>query len=313
MDSVVEDGRGRWSAAFALTVVVLLVSVVDALALVMLPLALLMVALPAERRARWFLVGVGMWILALLFGGGPLAVVSRGWSLMIGATFLSITLIRPEWDVITRALTTVLISIVVGGIALVASGDVSELDATIREHFVTMSSATLGDLQTRMPEATWLADMSVATERIASLQGELFPALLALQSIAALALVAWWVRRLGRSDNEAFLLGRLRDFRFSDHLIWVLIGALAVLVMRLGPVESRIALNLLVFMGALYALRGFAVFVFLAKGIQSIPAMILGLVALVVLYPVALTAALMMGVSDTWLDVRNRIVSANPT
>jgi hypothetical protein len=313
MDTVVEDGRGRWGTAFGLTAAVLLLSVVDALALVMLPMALLTVALPGERRIRWLFAGAAFGLVALFFGGGPLAILSRGWALMLGAAFLTVTLLRPGWDVITRGLLTVLVSISVGAATLLARGEVAQLDTMVQEHFQVVSSVTLGDLQTRMPDSGWVADMQVATGRIAELQAELFPALLALQSLAALALVSWWIRRLARSESFAFVLGRLRDFRFSDHLIWLLIIPLAVLVMPLGALESRIALNLLVFMGALYALRGFAVFVFLARGTQSIPTMIVGLVALVVLYPVALTAALMMGVGDTWLDVRNRIVSANPT
>ena len=54
-------------------------------------------------------------------------------------------------------------------------------------------------------------------------------------------------------------------------LIWVLIVALAVVLLPLGDVGTRIALNGLVFMGALYALRGLAVFVFLASGSRSRP------------------------------------------
>jgi uncharacterized protein YybS (DUF2232 family) len=141
----------------------------------------------------------------------------------------------------------------------------------------------------------------------------MFPALLALQSLVALALASWWVRRLGRSNSEAFQLAQLRDFRFNDELIWILIGALILYLLPLVELVDRIALNMILFMMVLYALRGLAVFVFLASGARSIATMVFGAVALLFLYPVAFMAALLMGVGDTWLDVRRRVAKANPT
>jgi hypothetical protein len=72
---------------------------------------------------------------------------------------------------------------------------------------------------------------------------------------------------------------------------------------------TRLAVNVLVFMGALYALRGLAIFVYLAEGTRSILAMIFGVLVLIFLYPVVVTGALLMGISDTWLDVRNRPIA----
>lgn len=314
MSEAVESGRGRWSAALGLSFAVLLLSVFDALAVVLLPLAVLVVALPMqERRARWIAVGVVLWLLGVTFSGGGLAALSRGWALMIGSTFLVLTLTRPSWDVMSRALGAAAISLAVGALALTMTGQIGELDATVRAHFASVSTFTVGDLQARMPDSAWVAELRAATDRIAGLQADLFPALLALQSLAALALASWWVRRLGRSQSDAFALARLRDFRFNDQLIWALIGSLALFLLPLGPVGDRVAVNGLVFMTALYALRGLAVFVFLATSSRSIPTMVLGALALVFLYPVALTAALLMGVGDTWLDVRRRAAGAAPT
>jgi hypothetical protein len=291
----------------------LLLSVFDALALVLLPLAILMLALPAgERRARWIATGVVLWVLAVLVSAGGLAVLSRIWALLLGTTYLGLTLARPGWDVTSRALASIGATLAAGGLALLVSGQAVALDARVRTHFQELSALTIGDLQARLPGSTWIADLGEATERIAALQAELFPALLALQSLMALALASWWIRRLGRSDSEAFRLGRLRDFRFNDQLIWLLIGSLLLFLLPLGEVATRLALNGLVFMAALYAYRGLAVFVFLATGSRSIPTMVLGALALVFLYPVAFTAALLMGVGDTWLDVRRRVATATP-
>ena len=309
MEAAVENGRGRWSTAIGLTLVVLLLAVFDAMALVLLPLALLLVALPSDRRLAWIGAGLIVWLMAILFPGGPLAALSRGWGLMLGATFLAITVIRPDWDVMTRALGTVGTGLLAALVGLLALGEVSALDSLVREHFRNISEVTVGELQTRIPDAAWVAELRTATEQIAGLQADLFPALLALQSIAALALAAWWIRWLGRSTSPAFKLGRMRDFRFNDQLIWVLIVALVVMLLPLGDPGARVALNGIVFMGALYALRGLAVFVFLASGSGSITTMVFGALAMIFLYPVAVTAALLMGVGDTWLDVRKRVTA----
>ena len=313
MEEAVESGRGRWSTAIGLSFLVLVLSIFDALALVVLPLAILMVALPTARRVRWTIVGGLLLVLAFLLSSGNLAIVSRGWALMLGAAFLALTLARPGWDVISRALASTAISLVVGSVAIAATGQSEALDQAIRRQLTEVSALTIGDLQRRVPDATWVAELRTASEQIANAQAELFVALLALQSIVALALAAWWVRRVGRSDSESFVLARLRDFRFSDELIWVLIAGVVGLLLPLGTVGDRIALNALAFMAALYALRGLAVFVFLATESRSVATMILGALALVFLYPIALTAALMMGVGDTWLDVRSRVAAATPS
>ena len=41
--------------------------------------------------------------------------------------------------------------------------------------------------------------------------------------------------------------------------------------------------------------------------------MVFGVIALIFLYPVAFTAALLMGVGDTWLDVRRRVAQTDPS
>lgn len=311
MEAAVEHGRGRWGAAVGLTLFVLLLSVFDAVALVLLPVALLLVALPGDRRLVWFVAGGILWFVALVFPGGPLAALSRGWALMLGATFLAVSVVRPRWSVLNRAIATVgtALGAAIGGLAV--AGETVGMDRMIREHFRELSEMTVQQLQTRVPNSPLVTELAGATERIAGMQADLFPALLALQSIAALALAAWWVHRLGRASDSTFKLGRLRDFRFNDQLIWILIASLVLMVLPAGVVGERVAINGLLFMIALYAFRGLAIFVFLASGSKSIPTMVFGVFALIFLYPVAFTAALLMGVGDTWLDVRGRIEAAN--
>ena len=305
-----EVGRGRWGTAIALTIAVLLFSVFDAIALVLLPLALLLFALPSTRPVRWIVTGLLLSAFAL-FSVGPLATVSRGWALMTGSVFLGLALVKPAWSVTNRALSTILVTMVAGFAGLAFSGSIDSLDALVRGHCEAASAAALADMQGTMPNAPWLGDVAEATDQIAGMQGDVFPALLALQTLAALALVAWWIRRIGRSDSPAFRVGRLREFRFNDNLIWLLIAGLLLLVIPAGSIGTRIGANALLFMSALYALRGLAVFAFMARAAPRVPMVIFGVVTILFLSPFAVTGALVMGVGDTWLDVRNR--SAVPT
>jgi hypothetical protein len=313
VEEAVDGGRGRWGAAIGLTGLVLALSVLDAMTLVLIPMAVLIIALPGERRLFWSFTAIALMLLAALFSSGPLALVSRGWALAIGAVFLGVTLMRPEWSVTARALAAATGTVGVACVMLLATGRVGELDALVREYLASVSAMTIGDLQTRVPDAAWLAELRAATDQIAGFQVYLFPSLLALQTIAALVLASWWIRRLGRSSSGTFQLGALKDFRFNDQLIWVLIATMILLLLPLEGGVERIAVNGAVFMAALYALRGFAVFVFLATGSRSVATMLLGALAFIVLYPVALTASLLMGLGDTWLDLRRRIAGAAST
>jgi hypothetical protein len=313
MEGAAETHRGRWRTAIGLTLAVVLLAVSDALPLVALPLAVLLLGLPGERQSRWFVAGAVLLALGMVITAGGLATLSRAWALSLGALFLAITWWRPDWGITSRGLIAVAACLLTALGGYLATGDVGQLDAQVRAHFATVSSVTVADLQTRMPDATWVAELGEATQRIAEVQAQLFVALLALQSLAALGLASWWVRRLGRSESPAFALRPLSEFRFNDQLIWVLIVSVVLLLLQLHPTVTRVALNALVFMIALYTLRGLAVFVFLAAQSRSVPTMVFGVLALLFLYPVAFTAALLIGVGDTWLDVRRRAALARPT
>ena len=131
----------------------------------------------------------------------------------------------------------------------------------------------------------------------------LFPALLALESLAALAL-AWAVyHRVGR-ERLGPPLAALRDFRFSDHMVWGLIAGLLLVVSGMAQLTG-IGANLLLFFGVLYALRGVGVVLwFLAPG-RLVMALLIG--TAVLFWYVLGVFALGVGVGDTWLDWRRRV------
>ena len=146
-----------------------------------------------------------------------------------------------------------------------------------------------------------------AVQETVRTQSAVFPALLGVSSMAALG-VAWWVYvRLSSGSDQG--VGPLREFRFNDHLVWVFIAGLVLLVAQWQDVLSRVGANTVVFMGALYAVRGAAVILFLSGGLSLFGYVMLAF-GLVFLPPLVLTGAMVIGIGDTWLDVRRR---AGPT
>ncbi|HSG82829.1 MAG TPA: hypothetical protein VLC48_11290, partial [Gemmatimonadota bacterium] len=67
--------------------------------------------------------------------------------------------------------------------------------------------------------------------------------------------------------------------------------------------------NAVFFMGALYVLRGLAVLLSLVGGISVAAAVLAGAVAVLIspILALALCAMLVVGLGDTWLNVRDRI------
>jgi hypothetical protein len=157
--------------------------------------------------------------------------------------------------------------------------------------------------------SSWADRFTEALSQFAELQMILHPALIALESLAALG-VSWWAyRRLAASEIHP--LGRLRDFRFGDHLIWLLIAGLLLVILPLGEVAVRAGSNVLACMGALYALRGAAILL-VVFGLQGAAGAFITGVVLLFLYPIVLTTAILVGLSDTWFDLRARRAAARP-
>lgn len=298
-----------WGAAVGLTVAVLFLSVFNALPMVLLPLALLLLALPSERRGKQAALGALLAIAVVALPGGPLADVSRGWALALGGGFLLATLLRPAWGVFDRAVMTVAAALLLAGIALALSGGVAQLDSAVREHFAAASRLALESFGSRVEGAEAATQWGAAMEAVAAAQWLLFPGLLALESLAALALASWWGARVREGDLR-LRLHPLREFRFEDQMIWALILGLALVVAPAGAALTRTGYNLLLVMGGLYALRGSAVLLFLAGGSLSALTIAAALLVSIFLYPLVLTAATLVGLADTWLDVRGRAATA---
>lgn len=143
------------------------------------------------------------------------------------------------------------------------------------------------------------AQLAVATRAM----GDFFPALLVLTALAGGALAAAWYHRIA-SAPVGPEPGWFRTFRFNDHVIWLLVLALAAAMTAPAGPLAVIGQNLLVAVGGLYAARGLAVVRWITATLPLIYTLLL-LVMVPFLLPLAVAFAV-IGVADTWLDLRRR-------
>lgn len=297
--------RASW-----LLLAVALLSPISPLVLVGVPLALLLLAFCNRELLALVVAAV---ILATAFAGIPdsgraLWIAERGWALLLGGAFVLTTLARPRDRVISRALYALAaVFAVIAVHSLFQPGLVSELDwwvaselrdaaGRVYDAFATISASG---------QNAWAERLGATVFDWAEVQVVVYPAFLALASIAALE-VGWFV--VGRFWGTRSALGPLRDFRFSDQLVWVLIGGLALLVLPIGGLAGRVGENAMLFMGGLYLIRGIAVMAWLATAtITSAWVGALWAICALLLYPMVAGAALAIGLSDTWLDLRTRL------
>ncbi len=275
-----------------------------------LPLAVLWTAL-----AVWMLWQPGN-------AASPFALLSRGWGALLAAAFGALVMWNgtdgPLGDrFLSKGLLALGLAMVLGAVvAVIASGSLTgayevlaaeigrRADLSQTQWREMTSTDEWLDFVQRSPGSQALADE--VTRQLAAMPPvgrSLFPALLGLESLAALTL-AWAVyHRVGRSRLGA-PLARLRDLRFNDTLVWGVVAGLLVLVLPVPALVRAVGINLLVFFGALYALRGLGVMVwFLAPGRWM--GLFLALFTLLFWYVVGVVAV-GVGLGDTWFDWRRR-------
>lgn len=296
---------GEWRSALALTVLILGVSVTGPGVLIGLPFMALALVLPVPRKgALLFAALAAVWV----FGTGasdPLWYFERGWAVLLSGWFVALTARWPEARLTSRSLGAVLgAGLVAAGLFGGKPGMWSAVDWRVREQLAEGVGQAIQIFEAYRGGEALPAALEASVMRTAEVQAELFPAFLGLASLAGLS-VAWWLfQKVAVGRAGAF--GRLREFRFNDQLVWLFIGGLLTLLVGLGEGWTRAGSNTVVFMGTLYALRGAAVVLFLNGGISLLGAIVLGLGMLFVA-PILLAGALFVGLSDTWLDVRNRV------
>jgi hypothetical protein len=280
--------------------------------LVFVPLALLLLAF---RTEDWMSVAVAAVILGLGFAagrpGGMEWYVPRAWSLIAGGAFVAVSAARGRNGLVDRSLWAIGVALsVVLLIGLARPGVLQGVNWWMAGE-IRQAALVAGGILERLqggadPEVR--RQLETAVQRWVGFQQDVYPAMLSLATVAAFGLAWFGFERLsGRFRSP----GPIRDFRFSDHLIWLLIGGLCLLVLPMGGLAFRVGENATLFMGGLYLLRGAAILLWIgAAAATSVWSGVLLVLAALFLYPVVLGTALVLGLSDTWLDLRARLSRA---
>ncbi len=271
---------------------------------------------PLLMLAWGFLAGWMIWGPQL--NGSPFEALSKGWSLILAASFAVVALAKPGMSLLTRALTSTGLSVLAALLFLAFSSGGWEgairsandeanrrLNDISARHEARVRSPEWEEIAQRFPSA---AEVMQQTEqqlpKLAAAAFPLTPALLALESLAMLSLTWALFHRVSGTPIGA-PLQRLGTFRFSDLLIWgVVVGITLFLLPSMKDVRW-LGVNLLVFFGALYALRGLGVLASVIAPGKRTPALLV--VAVVLAWPVFGVFALGLGLADTWIDWRGRI------
>lgn len=294
----------HWGTPVVLAILTAGLSVLSPMLLIFVPLAFMLVALQPRNI---LLLVIAISILASTFfvaASGPLWWYARGWALVLSAWFVLTIVLLPNTPTIMRSITAVAgAAASVGALFLLNGAGWFQLEWQVSGQLRTSAAEVVAFWNAQLKDKPWAADLTSAIYRFADFQAKTYPALIAIASLTGLAL-AWWLwRRL--SVREEHPLGALRDFKFNDELIWVVVLGAALIALPLHDAGTRAGLNLLTFMGALYALRGLAVIVALF-GSPTILGALFGVLLFLMLYPLMMATTLMVGLTDTWLDLRAR-------
>lgn len=331
--------RGWWRVVLA-TLLFLFVAVTPVVRIILPidePLALILPSIAACAVAGWWAGGriasalacIAVAALVLVMftnAGGTYAYLAVGWTVLLAATFAGLLILSPTEEgeegatrksFSSQAFAAIGLTLVLTAGATLAtkqgSATVKQMvsaeaskrgEKSLTEWRQTTGSkewtdAFAGNLDAKKIASTMEEQLQAAPEVATSL----FPSILALESLIALA-IGWAVyHRFGR-ERLGPPLAALRDFRFSDQFVWGLVIGLALIVMPGMGSLSVLGANLLVFFGALYALRGVGVALwFLSPGRVLMGFLI---VFALVFGQLLGVLAVGLGVGDTWLNWRAR-------
>jgi predicted membrane protein DUF2232 len=239
--------------------------------------------------------------------------MARGWALLLAASFGLVSLWSTAMPFFSRALFSVGLAVGIGFLlALSSPSGIARFQHAAGEDLTRRVSSTIEKVQEGMetPEwrevaaripalDTWNEDSEAVMRATPTFAATLLPALLALESLAALA-IGWAVYRRLSPVQIGPPLSPLMEFRFNDQLVWGLaVGATLCLLPAFGEGKNA-GYNLLLFFGALYLIRGIGVLAWISRGRYAF------IVLLSLIPQVFVIVTLALGLGDTWLDLRKR-------
>lgn len=276
------------------------------------PFALLtLISRPRTARELFWLVAAGAGVAATVSLDQALVLQLIGLSgLLVSLGFVGLSL-RGRLPVLPRALAAVGLGAVGVGVWLTLAGlGWSDLERAFTEMLRTTYDAwgkagaptggAAADTQTFLRQ---LQEMAPKIARV-------IPALLALTAIAGCALAWVWHHRVATTP-----FGRppapFRRFRFNDHLVWGAIVTLGSLLLPLHPLARTLATNLLIVWAGLYVARGLAIIAAVLAPAPG-PLKVLAVALALLILPLTPGALAVLGLADTWIDIRGRLAPPAP-
>lgn len=295
-----------------------------------------------SRGGRLLPVGLGVsvwlvavWLVSVRLGETPGAIgrFAVGWSLLLAATFGGWAMAYRHRPFLSRGLASVAVAGVValgvlGMQSVGPSESVARLSVAYEQQFVRHRAEGVAAWRARLASPSWesvsaqapavrgLAERAATGVATMSPPTAILPALIVLESLAALAL-AWAIWQRVARARLGPPLSALSAFRFHDQLVWgVVVGATLSVLPTLSAWRD-VGVNVMVVFGALHALRGLGVLVWYIPDRWALVPLLLLLVSIPLLGPVLVLAtvavlALGLGLGDTWRDFRRPTRSWRP-
>ncbi|HZK78664.1 MAG TPA: DUF2232 domain-containing protein [Gemmatimonadaceae bacterium] len=266
------------------------------------------------------LIWLGIAGVLLLSNAGPpegaYNWMARGWTLLLAASFGLVGIVAATEAFFPRALSALAVSMALSfGIVLMSQGGTDRISATMSAELnrrIDESNKSLRDAASQPEWKAMLArspglqrlteDSEAQLAAIPKWSAMLMPALLALESLAALAL-GWAFYHRMSDVTIGPALGKLKDFRFNDQLVWGVAVGGSISLLKAFAEGKTAGLNLLVFFGFLYVLRGMGILAWMTRG-TAMKFMLIA--AAIFAWPVMTAMAFVIGLGDTWLDWRAR-------
>ncbi|HET7563514.1 MAG TPA: hypothetical protein VFJ96_00870 [Gemmatimonadaceae bacterium] len=278
-------------------------------------------------------VALAAWLLAAPAAPGAAAYrdLASGWGLILAASFGVVCLAGTDRrPFLHRALSAIGIAILMSLLLLAVSHDgAHHAQSVFAEQFAVRNQRWAASVQSYMQQLgvqapapgangggvtseylQWLSTYAQRLNAYSAIMVTVYPAMLALESLMALALGWGLYHRLSRARLGP-PLASLKVFTFNDQLIWGLVVGLTFVLLPSFASVAVVGRNLLLFFGALYALRGLGILAWVAR--RASRWTLAGLIMVGVLFwPIVLAVALAFGISDTWADWRTRMQAAMP-
>lgn len=268
------------------------------------------------REWFWFAASVA---LAAMWALGGTTTLAAGVTAAIGVTSAGLFLafgLATGWTVFRRALTAVIVSgTVVACWAALLGRAWPDIQASFANTLSSMFRLQAQAFAARGGSPALIDQLRAMAESSVKL-APYFAGFLVLGGVAGLALAARWQEQLSGQPvgRRAAPFAR---FTFSDQVIWLLVaGVAAVLLVPphigfLGAPLRGWAGNLALVVAACYLLRGLAVYRSVATRTSRAVNAVLVVVALV-FWPIASTGLMLLGLADSWIDFRRRLVTPQP-